>query len=150
MPYREAELPHYFPTQGLAQVRTFSPPSLSPIVYGYLHSLPTAFALGLFTTTAAALFFHKLLTIGLHAPLSAFFVVVLSPCFFVFDCVTLYLIHRGLSSRRYLYEILSGLACILVILSSASFLSFYKKSNSGLEWTHALEAFPLSVLSLIS
>jgi len=75
----------------------------------------------------------------LHGPLTPLFVVLLSPSLFVFDWATLWLLHRGLSSRRRVYEFSSGAVCVLLIVLSGSFVSFYEGSKSGLDWSHAIE-----------
>lgn len=110
-------------------------------MHSYLYLFDSIFALGLFTSTVAALFSHKIMVILLHQPLSAAGIILTAPCLFVFDVVTLLLLYRGIVSRFTILRVLSYLVSMLVIICSAAFASMYIQGNVELSWTRSVEVF---------
>jgi hypothetical protein len=106
----------------------------------YLYSLDSLVALGLFSSAAAALIGHKLMIIRLHRPLSVLGLVVTGPCLFVFDLMTLIILHYGLSSSKLLLKGISGIVALLLMVCSATFASLYLEGNTELNWTRSVEA----------
>ena len=105
----------------------------------YLHSLDNLLALGLFNSAAAALIGHKLMIIQLHRPLSTLGLVVAGPCLFVFDLMTLVILHHGLSSKKLFLKGISGMVTLLIMICSATFASLYLEGNTELNWTRSVE-----------
>ena len=105
----------------------------------YIHSLDGLLALGLFNSAAAALIGHKLIIIRLHLPLSTFGLVVAGPCLFVFDLITLVILHHGFSSSKLFLRGISGIVALLIMICSATFASLYLEGNTELNWTRSVE-----------
>jgi hypothetical protein len=108
-------------------------------VLHYLHSLDNLFALGLFNSAVAALISHKIMIIRLHSPLPILGLIITGPCLFVFDFITLMIIHKGLASSKRLCNILAGLGSVFIILCSATFASLYIEGNVELNWARSVE-----------
>lgn len=79
--------------------------------------------------------------IRLHRPLSALGLVTAGPCLFVFDLITLMIIHRGLASMKMAHKGLAGVAAILIMICSAAFASLYIEGNAELNWTRSAEVY---------
>jgi hypothetical protein len=109
------------------------------VMHNYLYSFDNLFALALFTSTVAALLSHKIMVILLHQPLSACGLILTAPCLFVFDVITLLLLHRGLLSRFKIINALASLVSVLVMICSAAFASMYVQGNVELNWTRSVE-----------
>jgi hypothetical protein len=108
-------------------------------LYGYLHFLDSLLALGLFTSAATALICHKLMIIHLHRPLSILGLVVTAPCLFVFDLMTLVILHHGFLSKKLFLKGISGIVTLLIMICSATFASLYLEGNTELNWTRSVE-----------
>ena len=109
----------------------------------YLHSIDNLCALALFNSAALALVSHKILIIELHGPLSKWGLCVAGPCLFVFDLMTLMILHSGLASSRLIWKVLATLASFLIILCSATFASLYLEGNAELNWSRSVGVFLL-------
>jgi hypothetical protein len=108
-------------------------------LHSYLYSLDHLLELGLFGSTVAALISHKVMLIRLHEPLSTCGVIFSSPCLFVFDVITLLLLHRGLASKSIPCKVVSAFVCLLVLVCGAVFASLYVQGNVELDWTRSVE-----------
>ena len=113
-------------------------------LYRYLHSLDSLLALGLFNGTAAALITHKFMIIQLHRPLSTIGLLVTCPCLFVFDLMTLVILHHGFSSTKLLLKVISGVVSLLIMVCSAVFASLYLEGNAELNWTRSVGVQPFT------
>ena len=109
------------------------------VMHSYLYSFDNVFALGLFTSTIAALFSHKIMIILLHQPLSVSGIVLTAPCLFLFDLITLLLLHWGFVSRFTIIKLFATLISILVVICSAAFASMFVQGNVELNWTRSVE-----------
>lgn len=107
-------------------------------LHRYIHSLDSLLALGLFNSTVAALITHKLMIIRLHSPLSTLGLLVTWPCLFVFDLMTLVILHHGFSSTKLLLKGISGIVSLLIMVCSAVFASLYLEGNAELNWTRSV------------
>jgi len=110
-------------------------------IHSYLHSFDSVFALGLFTSTIAALVSHKIMVILLHQPLSASGLILTAPCLFVFDLITLLLLYQGMISKFTIFRLSSCLVSLLFMICSAAFASMYVQGNVELNWARSVEVF---------
>jgi hypothetical protein len=108
-------------------------------VQSYLHSLDSIFALGLFTAAAAALISHKIMIIRLHGPLSTLGLIFCGPFLFVFDLITLILLHRAFASKKTAWQIFAGITAISIMSCSAAFASLYIEGNAEINWGRSVE-----------
>lgn len=111
---------------------------LFQIIQRYLSSLDSLVSLGLFSSVAVALIAHKIILISLHSPLSMWGLMLVWPCLFEFDLLTLLLFHWGLSSRKKLFKWGTSVAAIFLILLSSSFASLYIEANAEVKWERAV------------
>src|SRR5271170_675530 len=127
--------PRHFPRWGLnhAILTTIR------VMHTYLYSFDNVFALGLFTCTIAALISHKITLILLHQPLSASGLILTAPCLFLFDLITLMLLHWGFVSRFTIIKLFTALVSILGVICSTAFASMYVQGNVELNWTRSVE-----------
>jgi hypothetical protein len=123
-----------------------TPRGLFSYVQSYLFSLDSVTGLGIFTASIAALIAHKVTIILLHGPLSTLGVIVLGPFVFVFDLITLLLLHRGLSSSNRAWQILAGFIGIVITSCSATFVSLYLEANAEVNWGRSVEVCPFDSL----
>jgi len=105
----------------------------------YLHSIDNLFYLWLFNSTAAALISHKIIFIRLHSPLSVFGVILLLPCLFLFDFINLVVLHSGLSSSKTVWNVLSGIVSVVLIICSCAFTSLFINGNAELNWSRSVQ-----------
>lgn len=111
---------------------------LFQILQRYLSSLDSLISLGLFSGVAVALIAHKIILIALHTPLSTWGLMLIWPCLFEFDLLTLILFHWGLSSKKKLVKWGTSVAAIFLILLSSSFASLYIEANAEVKWERAV------------
>ena len=115
------------------------------IVQQYVHSLSNMSAIGFFTSAAFALISHKIIFIALQSPISISGVIFTSPCLFLFDMITLLILHAGFSSRKRIYQTTAYFCAIMIIILCSAFASLYITANAELQWERSFE-----VLSLIA
>jgi len=115
------------------------------IVQKYVHSLRNMSAIGFFTSAAFALISHKIIFIALQSPISISGVIFTSPCLFLFDIITLLILHAGFSSWKRIYHITAYFCAIIIIILCSAFASLYITANTELQWERSFE-----VLSLIA
>jgi hypothetical protein len=108
-------------------------------VQRYLFSIESLFALGLFNSAVVALVSHKIMMIWLHRPLPAWGLLLTGPCLFVFDLITLMMLHWGLTSTKAAYKSVSGIIAVMIMLCSATFASLYIEGNAELNWERSVE-----------
>src|SRR5579859_1771787 len=119
-------------------VFVYIPSTESIYIPAFLFSLDL-FALGLFAAASIALIAHKVTIILLHGPLPTLSVIILAPFLFVFDFITLLLLHRVLASRYRARQIIGGFISLVIISCSATFVSSYLEANAELNWGRSLE-----------
>lgn len=107
----------------------------------YLHSIDDLSCLWLFNSTVAALISHKTLFIRLHIPVSAFGVIALSPCLFLFDLINLVVLHSGFTSSAVVWRIISGIVSVVLIICSSAFASLFINGNAELDWSRSVEVY---------
>ena len=100
----------------------------------YLYSLDSLYDLGLFSGATAALISYKIMIISLHSPVSMWGLILIWPCLFEFDLITLILLHWGLSSRKKVYKWGTSVCAISIMLLSSSFTSFYVETDAEVKW----------------
>jgi hypothetical protein len=105
----------------------------------FLFSHNSVIALVLFTASAFALVVHKVTLIRLHAPLPVLRLIITAPFLFAFDLLTLTLLHRAFASTKRGWQILAGFMSVIIISSSASFVSLYLETNAELNWGRTVE-----------
>jgi hypothetical protein len=109
------------------------------IVWDYWLALDGV-ASGFFVAAAVALITHKCTLITLHRPLPVIGVVCFAPLIFIFDILTLIVLHEGLSTTSSLpVRIASMVVSTLIASFSATFLSLYLEAKAELDWGRALE-----------
>lgn len=97
-------------------------------------------ALGFFVAAAVALITHKCTLVALHRPLPGVGVICFAPFVFIFDTLTLVLLHEGLARTSSLpWRILAGAVGLVIVSSSATFVSLYMEAKAELDWEQALE-----------
>jgi hypothetical protein len=111
----------------------------------YLHSIDDLCCLWLFNSTVAALISHKILFIKLHSPVSAFGVIALSPCLFLFDLINLVVLHSGFSSAAVVWRFISGIVSVILIICSSAFASLFINGNAELKWDRSVEVIALLI-----
>lgn len=116
-------------------------------VNSYLVSLESPWALGLFNCAAVALFSHKTMKIDLHGPLPFGGILLTLPSLFVFDVLTLTILHWGLNSALLILRLLAVGGSITLILLSSVFASLYLEGNTELNWSRSVEVFPFIMLA---
>lgn len=114
------------------------PRSILSNIQLYLHSIDNSWALGLFNSAAVALISHKILIIDLHGPLSKWGLLVAGPCLFVFDLLTLMILHSGFTSAIAILKGVAVLAAALIMVCSATFASLYLEGNAELNWSRSV------------
>jgi hypothetical protein len=102
---------------------------LFQIIQRYLSSLDSLVSLGLFSGVAVALIAHKIILIALHSPLSTWGLMLVWPCLFEFDLLTLILFHWGLSSRKKLVKWGTSVASVFLML-----LKQMRRSSGSAPW----------------
>ena len=105
----------------------------------YLFSSNNIPALGLMTSSIIALITHKIIIIRMHTPLSVFGIIFLGPFLFVFDLITLVLLHRALGSKKPTIETCGWCIGLVIIICSASFVSLYVEANAEINWGRSIE-----------
>jgi len=105
----------------------------------FLFSLDNTFALGLFAASSNALIAHKVTVILLHEPLRTVSIILFAPFLFVFDIITLIILHRVLASKYRVLQIFAGILCIAIISCSATFVASYIETNAAINWGRSLE-----------
>src|SRR5271170_1052048 len=100
----------------------------------FLFSLDNTFALGLFAASSNALIAHKVTVILLHEPLRTVSIILFAPFLFVFDIITLIILHRVLASKYRVLQIFAGILCIAIISCSATFVASYIETNAAINW----------------
>jgi len=113
--------------------------SIFACIQVYLNSIDNLFYLWLFNSTAAALISHKIMFIRLHSPLPVFGVIMLSPCLFLFDFINLLVLHSGLSSPKFVWNVLSGIVGVVLIICSCAFASLFINGNAELNWSRSVQ-----------
>lgn len=119
--------------------RRFTHKILSTYFTSLLLSFNSIIALGIWTATVVALFAHKCTIIHLHGPLPTLSLICFAPFLFVFDIITVLLLHRGLASATKICPTLAGVVCILIICCSATFMSLYLEANAEVTWGRIVE-----------
>jgi hypothetical protein len=107
-------------------------------IRSYLFAFGNVFALGLYTSTIGALISHKIMIILLHSPLATLSLIFAFPFLFVFDVITVVIIYRGLSSKRFLWRALSGWWAFVICCCSAAFASLYIEGNTEMDWSRSI------------
>lgn len=119
--------------------------SLPKVLYSYVRlyllSLDSIVGTGIMTASTVALVCHKIIIIRLHSPLSILGLVSFWPFLFVFDIITLILLHRGLASTNRAYRILASFLGLVITISSATFVSLYLSANAELNWGRSVEVY---------
>jgi len=114
--------------------------SLVPFYFQtFFFSLQNTFALGLFAASSNALMAHKVTMILLHEPLRTISIILFSPFLFVFDIITLIILHRLLASKHRVVQIFAGILCVVIISCSATFVASYLETNAEVNWGRSLE-----------
>jgi hypothetical protein len=113
------------------------------LIQRYLYSLDSLPVLGLFNGGVVALISHKVMIILLHRPVSTWRLMLVWPCLFEFDVITLALLHRGLSSRKKGYKWGSVAVVILIMFLSSVFASLYFEANVQLYWERSIQVISI-------
>jgi hypothetical protein len=121
------------------------PRTILAYVQCYLHSLESVWAVWVFNAAAAALISHKVMMIWLHGPLSGLLLLVLGPCLFVFDLLTLMVLHWGLASTKSVLRGLASVGAVLIMVCSATFASLYLEGSAELNWSRSVEVHLLEI-----
>ena len=105
----------------------------------YVFSIEDLLAFGLFNIALVAVLAHKIMVIQLHQPLSNIGLFVTIPWLFLFDFITLALLHRLLASSRIASRAVGCVGAVLLTICSAAFASMYIQGNAELNWTRSVE-----------
>lgn len=130
--------------------RIWSVVSMRVTMRSFLFSLDNIFVLGLFVATLNALIAHKCTVILLHGPLRRISVILFAPFLFVWDILTLLLLHRGLASKSRVLQVLAVFICFVVITCSATFITGYLEMNAELNWGRSLAVHSLLILEQLT
>jgi len=134
--------PFLLPSPNTMRFRRPNSKSLTFHIQSFLFCLDNPLAVGILASSIVALVAHKITIILLHGPLSTLSLILLGPYLFVFDLITLLLLHRGLASRQRAWQILAGFIGLIIISCSATFVSLYLEANAELNWGRSVEVIP--------
>jgi hypothetical protein len=127
------------PAPNSFRFRRPTPKSILNYIQSFLFCLESTVALGIFTASIVALVSHKFIILLLHGPLSILGTIFFSPFVFVFDIITLLLLHRGLASASRAWQIFSGIVGLVITSCSATFVSLYLEANAEVNWGRSVE-----------
>ena len=64
---------------------------------------------------------------------------MLSPCLFLFDFINLVVLYSGLSSPKIVWNVLSGIVGVVLIICSCAFASLFINGNAELNWSRSVQ-----------